>query len=590
MSHSQPTHASSRNENVGLSRLNNKRERFHDSGEADMTTSSNSPGRDTSTHPVERAIAQDRKIAEIRHGRVPSRFKRTALLIPSPVSREKPLPEVPPPLPLRPSPPNVSLSEASYSSTSVTEFTNYQASTSSGSSSTSSPATSFEISIGYSPELAEEPRIDNNPLRNSLPSTNEHITQNRTLLPLPPLPLPSYSRRALPHQEFSKIYNHLDKIRDKHIFVAGPISPKEKRLEKIEVDFLQRSVDEIIQKVFLVKLVGWEILEVVEGEASFWWNRVKSDSHFSLEKHIYADMLAGMPLHVKHAAEGLWYDFWGEGRVPMAQVSLGAVSCLHALRHRSFLPRRIPPELRCRESRIQCQGWSLFQKSLPELDMTILIGRLQSIHGSDAVAFLELMLSTESLSKTITILDHLSTSRYFFHVQPSVLGNLFATLVVRLTPHMDNQEELGNALECLSQIINMATQNSIGDASSAIPEIFGNVLDRLDPCYNILCFGIFLCLANQWPDTSDVNQGKVLDSLRARIRHETRTRGGARGKKRIHTDFLISLRVVLTLERLHRKGELTPMFPIFYPDMDELVGEMFRDAWDVLGLRELYDN
>ncbi|KAH9203308.1 hypothetical protein DL95DRAFT_472498 [Leptodontidium sp. 2 PMI_412] len=207
MSHSQPTHASSRNENVGLSRLNHKRERFHDSGEADMTMSSNSPGRDTSTHPIERAIAQDRKIAEIRHGRVPIRFKRTALLIPSPVSREKPLPEVPPPLPLRPSPPNVSLSEASYSSTSVTEFTNYQASTGSGSSSTSSPATSFEISIGYSPELAEEPEIDNNLIRNSPSSTDEHIPQNRTLLPLPPLPLPSFSRRSLPHQEFGN-YHH----------------------------------------------------------------------------------------------------------------------------------------------------------------------------------------------------------------------------------------------------------------------------------------------------------------------------------------------------------------------------------------------
>ena len=180
---------------------------------------------------------------------------------------------------------------------------------------------------------------------------------------------------------------------------------------------------------------------------------------------------------------------------------------------------------------MQSQGWSLFQKSLPEPDLTILIGRLQSIHDADAVAFLELMLSTESLSKTLTILDHLSTSHYCFHVPPSVLSNLFATLVVRLTPQMDNQEGLGIALECLSRIINMATQNSIGDASSAIPEIFGNVLDRLDPCHNILCFGIFLCLANQWPDTSDVNQGKVLDSLRARIRHETYTRAGAKGQK-----------------------------------------------------------
>jgi hypothetical protein len=301
-------------------------------------------------------------------------------------------------------------------------------------------------------------------------------------------------------------------------------------------------------------------------------------------------MLAGIPLRVKEAAKSLWYDFWGEDRVPMAQVSPGAVLCLYALRHRSFLPSRIPPELRCRESQLQSQGWSLFQKSLLEPDMTILTRRLQSIHASDAAAFLELMLSTESLSETITVLDHLLTDHYLFHVQPSVLGNLVATLIVRVFPHMGNQEELENALECLSRIINIATQKSIGDISSAIPEIFGNVLDRLDPCYNILCFGIFLCLANQWPDTSDVNQGKVLDSLRARIRYETHTRGGARGNKRIHTDFLISLRLVLTLERLYSKGELTPMFPMFYPDMEELVGKTFRDAWDVLGLRELYDH
>ena len=50
---------------------------------------------------------------------------------------------------------------------------------------------------------------------------------------------------------------------------------------------------------------------------------------------------------------------------------------------------------------MQSQGWSLFQKSLPEPDLTILIGRLQSIHDSDVVAFLELMLSTESLSKIL---------------------------------------------------------------------------------------------------------------------------------------------------------------------------------------------
>ena len=36
--------------------------------------------------------------------------------------------------------------------------------------------------------------------------------------------------------------------------------------------------------------------------------------------------------------------------MPMAQVSRGAASYLFALRHRSFLPRRIPPELRCRDA------------------------------------------------------------------------------------------------------------------------------------------------------------------------------------------------------------------------------------------------
>ena len=82
----------------------------------------------------------------------------------------------------------------------------------------------------------------------------------------------------------------------------------------------------------------------------------------------------------------------------------------------------------------------------------------------------------------------------------------------------------------------------------------------------------------------------MLDSLRARIRDETCTRDGPKGNKRIHTDFLISLRLVLTLERLCSKYKLTPMFPIFYPDMEELVGKTFRDAWDILGLGELYDH
>ena len=93
----------------------------------------------------------------------------------------------------------------------------------------------------------------------------------------------------------------------------------------------------------------------------------------------------------------------------------------------------------------------------------------------------------------------------------------------------------------------IVTQKAIGDKSPAIPVISENVLCHLETPLVVFCFGIFLCRADQWPDTADATQHKVLDVLRARMRRETRARG-IDGKRQIHTDILISVQVVLIVE------------------------------------------
>ena len=119
---------------------------------------------------------------------------------------------------------------------------------------------------------------------------------------------------------------------------------------------------------------------------------------------IHKNLLRRMPKSAHRAADEMWGEFWEHEHVPWHQVNRVAMECFNRLRSSEPLPKRIPPELRCRASEKQRAGWELFRDTLPETRTTALKIAFRALPGPDLAAFLELMLVNNTVDMVIEVL------------------------------------------------------------------------------------------------------------------------------------------------------------------------------------------
>ncbi|KAH9203321.1 hypothetical protein DL95DRAFT_472485 [Leptodontidium sp. 2 PMI_412] len=112
-----------------------------------------------------------------------------------------------------------------------------------------------------------------------------------------------------------------------------------------------------------------------------------------------------MPQSVHRAADEMWGVFWEHEHVPWRQVNGVAMECFSRLRFPEPLPKRIPPELRCRASMKQRAGWELFQNTLPEARTTALKIAFRALPGPGIAEFLEFMLVNDTIHRVIEVLE-----------------------------------------------------------------------------------------------------------------------------------------------------------------------------------------
>ena len=308
---------------------------------------------------------------------------------------------------------------------------------------------------------------------------------------------------------------------------------------------------------------------------------------------IHNNLLRQMHQSVHRAADEMWGDFWEHEYIPWHQVNKVAVECFNRLRSLEPPPRRIPPELRCRASMKQRTGWELFQNTLPEARTTALEMAFRALPGPDVAAFLELMLVNNTIHRTIEALGSFwgkstkqppvgypGTSREIpsLMIELPEVGNLLATLVVKLSAFMDDEQTMYKGFECLDRIFQMVTKRNLGDPSPAIPSIFKHVLHRLEEPYVVLCFAMFLGLAEGRPRTDDINR-ELLEEVGHRLR-EKQMSGLA-------MEILVSMNVVLAVRS--QAGKCL-MFPILFRSMEAMIGQTFSNTFSVLGLKRTWKN
>ncbi|KAH9203680.1 hypothetical protein DL95DRAFT_501327 [Leptodontidium sp. 2 PMI_412] len=280
-------------------------------------------------------------------------------------------------------------------------------------------------------------------------------------------------------QQFNRIYRYFDQLKGSvHIENPAYLQKSQGKVTRIDRKALVSTIDEIIRFVYRMNIPDWEGVEQLGGG---WW-----DNHRNMRNGLAYEM---------------WGEFWEHEYVPWHQVNRVAVECFNRLRSPGPLPKRIPPELRCRASEKQRAGWELFQDTLPETRTTALKIAFRALPGPDVAAFLELMLVNNTVDMVIEVLksfwgkstklppvSYPRTSREIpsLMIGLSEVGNLLATLVVKLSASMDDEQTMHKGFECLDRIFRMVTKRNLGDPSPAIPSIFKHVLHRLEEPYVVL--------------------------------------------------------------------------------------------------------